>query len=158
MSPWSNFFVVICAQLLFFLFLAHRKQAFKVITPSLVIKSVVAGVVFGIAFDLVVGKYLGIFSYFLHFDPVFLVINGALSYGLWILTMQLLKSERLLSFLSWTIVIGFAYEVVNHFYPVWSWTFGGSFLYQESIVILAGYCGLAILTAFVLAFTTRPKF
>jgi hypothetical protein len=131
-TSWVNFLVVVSVQLLFFLFLAHKKKALKKITPDLLVKSLIAGAVFGIAFDLVVGEYLGIFNYALHFDPLFLIINGALSYGLWILTVQLLQREHLLAFCAWTIAIGFVYEVVNYFYPVWSWTFSGSFLYQET--------------------------
>lgn len=158
MSSWTNFLVVICMQLLFFLFLAHKKRAFKQITLGLLVKSVVLGAVFGIAFDLLVGKYLGIFSYALHFDTLFLIINGVLSYGLWVLTVQLLQSERFLSFCAWTIAIGLVYEVTNRFYPVWSWTFSGSFLYQESVVILAAYCGLGILTALAASLTMQTQF
>ncbi len=158
MSPWANFLAVVCVQLLFFLFLAYRKRAFKKVTPGLLVRSVALGVVFGIAFDLLVGKYLGVFDYALHFDPLFLAINGGLSYGLWILTVQLLQAERFLSFFAWTIAIGAAYEIADYFYPVWAWSFGGGFLYQESIVILAAYCGLALLAAFAVSRTTRIRF
>jgi hypothetical protein len=158
MSPWSNFIVVICAQLVIFLFLAYKKKATLKIRPRIVLKSIAVGTVFGIAFDVVVGKYLGIFNYVLHFDPLFLIINGALSYGLWILTIQLLQSERFISFCTWSIGIGLVYEIVNYFYPVWIWTFGGSFLYQESLVIFIAYCGLAILAALTASFTMKTPF
>jgi hypothetical protein len=158
MNPWINFFVVICVQLLFFLILLYQKRTFKTITPGLILKSVAAGVVFGMAFDLLVGRYLGIFSYALHFQPLFLVINGTLSYGLWFLTLWLLQSERFLSFCGWNIALGLVYEVTNHFYPVWSLTFGGSFLYQASMVILVEYCGLALLVAFVASLTKQAQF
>ena len=158
LNPWIDFFAVIGIQLLFFLFLAYEKKAVKKITLPLIIKSIIVGVIFGIAFDLVAGKYLGIFRYALHFDPLFLVINGGLSYGLWLLTVQLLQSERFLPFCAWTIAIGSVYEVANHFYPVWQWTFGGSFLYQESVVILAAYCGLAMLAALAASLMTQTRF
>jgi hypothetical protein len=149
MNPWINFLVVICMQFLFFLLLLYKLRAFKKITCGLLIKSVVAGVLLGVTFDLLVGKYLGIFSYILHLGLPFLILNGALSYGLWILTLQLLQSECPLSFCVWTSATGLVYEVVNYFYPVWFWTFNGSFLFQEVIVIFVGYCGGALLLRFL---------
>ena len=158
MSPLISFSVVICTQLLFFLFLAHKKRAFKKITPHLVLKGVTAGVLFGMSFDLLVGKFLGICSYALGFGPLFLIINGALSYGLWLLTLWLLRESNLLSFCAWNIALGLVYEIANYFFPVWSWTFGGSFLYQESIIILVMYCGGAMLVAYVSTIATHTKF
>jgi hypothetical protein len=158
MSPWGNFVVVVCAQFLVFLLLAYKKRAAQKITPRLVVINSAVGLVFGIALDLFAGKYLGNFSYALHFDPVFLIINGLLSYGLWILTLQLLRQNTFLSFYAWTVSVGFVYEVANYFYPVWSWTFGGGFWYQESIVVIVVYSGGAMLIAFTESLTTRAKF
>lgn len=80
------------------------------------------------------------------------------SYGIWMLTVQLLQHEHLLAFCGGVISIGFIYEVTNYFFPVWAWTFGGSFLYQEVVVILAGYCGLAMLMALFASLVTRTRF
>ena len=150
--------MIICVQLLVFLVIAHKKRILKKITPRHIVISSALGVAFGIAFDLLVGRYLGIFDYVLGFHPLFLFVNGALSYGLWFLTIQLLQSERFLSFCGWTIAIGLVYETANYFFPVWAWTFDGSFLFQESVVILAAYCGLAILAAVTASLTTQARF
>ncbi|MBU6323338.1 hypothetical protein KGQ55_01480 [Patescibacteria group bacterium] len=158
MNPWLDFFAVVSVQFFFFMFLAYRKRAFNEITLGLVGRSVAAGLIFGIAFDLAVGKYLGVFEYALRFEPLFLVLNGALSYGLWMLTIRLLRDESFLSFFAWTIAIGAVYEIADYLYPVWTWTFGGGFLFQESIVLLAAYCGLAMLAAFVATYATRTTF
>jgi hypothetical protein len=158
MSPWGNFFVIICVQLVVLLALAYRKSAIKNLTPSLLVRSIVAGALFGIVFDLSVGEYLGIFDYTLHFDPLFLLVNDCLSYSIWLLTVQLLQSERLLSFYAWTTVIGLVYEIANYYYPVWSWTFGGSFWYQEGIVVLVAYCGFALLAALASTLATPTRF
>lgn len=158
MNPWADFAAVIFVQLLAFLFLAYKKQAFKRVTLSLIAKSAVLGVVFGIVFDLAIGKYLGVFDYALHFGVLFLIINGGLSYGLWILTIQLLQNERFLAFCGWTIAIGLVYEIANYFFTVWIWTFDGSFLYREAVVIFAAYCGLAILAALASTISTKMRY
>lgn len=155
MSHWTNFLVVISAQLVLLLLLAYSKQGLKKITFTFVLQSLFLGIVAGIIFDLVVGKYIGIFDYALDFTPMFLVLNGALSYGIWILTIRMLQSERLLQFFVWTVLIGLIYEVVNYFFRVWYWTFEGSFLYQEAVVIFVAYCGLGLLTTLWLSITTK---
>lgn len=157
MSHWTNFLVVISAQLVLLLLLAYSKQGLKKITFTFVLQSLFLGIVAGIIFDLVVGKYIGIFDYALDFTPMFLVLNGALSYGIWILTIRILQSERLLQFFVWTVLIGLIYEVVNYFFRVWYWTFEGSFLYQEAVVIFVAYCGLGLLTTLWLSITTKKE-
>ena len=157
MSHWTNFLVVISAQLVLLLLLAYSKQGLKKITFTFVLQSLFLGIVAGIIFDLVVGKYIGIFDYALDFTPMFLVLNGALSYGIWILTIHILQSERLLQFFVWTVLIGLIYEVVNYFFRVWYWTFEGSFLYQEAVVIFVAYCGLGLLTTLWLSITTKKE-
>lgn len=157
MSHWTNFLVVISAQLVLLLLLAYSKQGLKKITFTFVLQSLFLGIVAGIIFDLVVGKYIGIFDYALDFTPMFLVLNGALSYGIWILTIRILQSERLLQFFVWTVLIGLIYEVVNYFFRVWYWTFEGSFLYQEAVVIFVAYCGLGLLTTLWLSITIKKE-
>ena len=158
MSPWINFLVVICTQLLFFLLLAYQKRAFKEITPGVIVKNIGAGVVLGMMSDLFIGKYLGILNYVLGFHLLFLIMNGALAYGLWFLTLRLLRSESVLSFLVWNTVIALIYEVVNHFYPVWQWTFEGSFLHKASMILIVGYWGPALLVALIATLVTQVKF
>lgn len=157
MISWVNFFIVICAQFLVFLFVAHKEKLVTKIRPVHIVQSVLLGIVFGVAFDLLVGRYLGIFTYALQFDPLFLVVNGALSYGIWMLTIYCIQSNRILSFCAWTIGIGLFCELANYFFPVWSWTFGGSFWYQEAVVILVAYCGLGILTKLLWLSVNRRK-
>jgi hypothetical protein len=158
MSPWASFLAIIAMQFAVFLALAYKKSAHVSLTKRIVVMGIVAGALFGIAFDLIVGQYLGIFNYHLGFELPFLLVNGALSYGLWMLTVLLLQRDRLIAFCGRVIFIGFVYEVSNYFFPVWAWTFGGSFLYQEGVVIIAGYCGLAALMALVATFATKTRF
>ncbi len=107
---------------------------------------------------MIFGRYLGIFGYGMDLGPAFLIVNGALSYGLMIATVLLLRSESFLRFYLWTVVLGIVYELVNHFYPVWFWTFNSNFLYQEIVLVFAAYCGLALLIAVMLSLTTHRYF
>lgn len=46
---------------------------------------VISGVVFGVIFDELIGRGLQVFQYYIH-SPTFIVVNGALSYGLAVAT------------------------------------------------------------------------
>lgn len=158
MEPWLDFFIIIGLQLLLLLFIAFQKRAFREITPYLLAHIALQGIVFGVMFDLLIGKYAGVFDYALGFGPLFLIINGALSYGLWIATIFLLRPERFFRFYLSTISIGGLYEFANYFFPVWTWKFSSNFLSQEALVIFVAYCGLSLPTALLLSLTMKARF
>ena len=110
------------------------------------------GTVFGIVFDLVVGKYLGVFEYRLGFDGGFLFVNGLFSYGLMASTVYLLRRSTFLRFYFWTELLASVYEIGNVFFPVWRWTFASSSLVEEAVLIGAAYCGLAMLMGIALQY------
>ena len=112
----------------------------------------------GISFDLLFGKYLGIFDNILGFGPKFLLINAVMSYGLMMTTIWLLRSEQFFMFYAWTICVGVIYEFINYFFPVWSWKFTENFVYQELVLIFAAYFSLAVLLSIILSLTTGARF
>mgnify|MGYP003395468573 CR=1 FL=1 len=156
MNPWANLTIVIGTQLLIFLFIYYRRE--KKHLSEILFKSLIMGICFGIPFDLIFGKYLGIYDYVLGFGLIFLFVNGLASFGLWIATVWLLRSRSFSHFCYSTICIGMIYELTNYFFPVWSWQFAGSFIYQELVVIIALYFGLAILVAILISLTTKQRF
>ena len=158
MGDWSNFCIVIAAQFLFLLIVAYKKRGLKSVTKRLLLQSMALGVLFGISFDLLVGKYFGVFDYRLGFQPVFLVVNGALSYGLMIATVSLLRAERLARLYGWVVALAVIYELVNHYYSVWRWTFVGNYWLAEAVAVVVLYFGLAILLGTTLTLTTGVHF
>ncbi|MFM2330964.1 MAG: hypothetical protein RLZZ26_471 [Candidatus Parcubacteria bacterium] len=158
MEHWLNFSVVVGVQLLFFLFVAYQKSAWRAITPKLVVQGVCVGTLFGVFFDVLVGKYLGVFSYALGFSLSFLIVNGALSYGLTVITIALLKPESFLRFYVWAVALGVVYEIANHLHPVWFWMFSSDVVYREAVVVFAAYPGLALLIAAASFWIQKPTY
>ena len=144
---WINFAIVIGVQFLLFLIHAWYEHKLKDV-PRILSQSIVIGILFGSLFDLVVGKYVGVYMYTLGFGPGFLIINGALSYGLMQANTLLMQRAQALHFYAWTLVVGFVYEVTNYFFLLWSWEFGSP-LVELLVVHLVGYPALALLMAFV---------
>lgn len=142
---WTDFLAVITIQWALFAGVALVRRTPVRRAAGILLGSIALGAVFGIAFDLVVGKTLGVYTYRAGFALPFLVINGALSYGALCATVWLVRRERFWRFYLITTAVGAAYELANRLFPVWSWTFAGSPLAQEAIVILAAYCALALL-------------
>lgn len=157
MELWVNFAVVISVQALVFFALAERKCEVA-ITHTAVLRLLLLGLVFGYPFDLLFGNYLGIYQYHLGFGALFLLVNGILSFGLMFATVFLLSRETFSRFYLWTIAIAMVYETTNYFFPVWQWTFGSGFLYQELIVVGAAYCGLSLLKAITIQIVLRTQF
>jgi hypothetical protein len=153
---WIQFSIVIFVQfLLFFLHAWYEKRLREV--PRILIQGIAIGVPFGIMFDLLVGKFLGLYWYELGFTLSFLSINGALSYGLMQANVLLMERVRFLHFYVWTILVGIIYEVTNYFFPVWHWDFGPTAI-ELVIVHSFGYIGLAILMALSWHTLTPHKF
>lgn len=146
-EAWLHFGVVIFVQFLLFIICAfHEKRlsdALRILGWGVLI-----GIAMGLSFDLVLGKFFGFSSYALGFGAPFLIVNGALSYGLFVGTILLLQRVRLVPFYIWTIGIVVVYEITNHFFRVWTWKFALPPI-EYLIVLSAGYFGGAILVAII---------
>jgi Na+/citrate or Na+/malate symporter len=146
-EAWINFAVVIFVQLLLFIVHAcYEKRLHEV--PKILGRSIFIGIFFGVLFDLVVGKFIGVYTYVLGFGPFFLVINGALSYGLMQANTLLMQKARLSHFYIWTVIVGVVYEVTNYYFRVWTWEFSSTNV-ELLIVHSFGYVGLAFIMATV---------
>lgn len=157
MGNWAHFFAVVSVQCLFCVLVLSRSQISRKISASFVSSSLIAGIVFGVPFDLFFGKYLGVFRYVSGFVFPFLIVNGALSYGLMILTVRFFDTKSFLRFYAWTVALGIVYELVNYVFPVWLWQFSGGFAYREGVVIFAAYGGLSLLLWNIFALSRLMK-
>lgn len=151
MQDWLQFAVVISVQLGIFLVVAYRqgvsgRRLWRILGRSLLI-----GIPFGIGFDIIVGEYAGLFNYVLGVNPLFLLVNGLLSYGLMIATVSFWGTDSFVKFYGLIIPLATVYEVANFFFPVWFWTLPGDFLTQQVIVVLGGYFCLSFLMKVMLA-------
>jgi len=153
---WFNFGVVILTQFLLFIVHAYYEKRLKDV-PKILLISMLIGIPFGILFDIVVGEFLGLYSYELGSGIFFLAINGALSYGLMQANALLMQRAHMLHFYVWTIIVGVVYEITNHFFRVWTWEFG-SVWFETFIVHSFGYTGLAVLMALVWHFILGHTF
>ncbi len=153
---WLNFFVVILVQFLLFIVHSWYEKRLREV-PRILGLSIAIGIPFGIIFDLVVGKYLSFYNYELGFGLAFLAVNGALSYGLMQANALLMDTDRFIHFYVWTILVGFVYEVTNHFFRVWTWDFGSPVV-ELFIVHAFGYIGLATLMALTWHFVLGHRF
>src|SRR5688572_9178251 len=101
-EAWLNFAVVIFVQAL--LFIVHGYFAKKLSqVPRVFGWGVLIGIAVGVPFDLVVEKFFGLHSYTLGFFGLFfLIINAALSYGLFVANTLLMQHARLSYFCLWT--------------------------------------------------------
>lgn len=152
-----SFTVVVVTQLVFFVV-----HAFSVGEQKNLIKylglGMLVGLPFGVVFDLVVGHYLGVFTYELGFVWWFLVINGIFSYGFMMANVFLLHGHSALHMYGWSAGLAAVYEVTNYFLPVWEWTFLSSNTLEILTVVLAAYFGLAWIMMLVLRFLFGTKF
>lgn len=155
-GEWFNFGVVISVQLLLFIIHAYYEKMLPRV-PKMLAWGVLIGIVFGTSFDLVVGNFFGIYSYFLGFNFPFLLINGALSYGLMQANTLLMQRARFLHFYIWTLIVGAVYEITNYYFPVWTWEFASP---RAELLIVhgVGYIGLAVLMALLWHIFLKHKF
>lgn len=143
-EAWLDFAAMILIQfLLFIAFAFYQKRLSEV--PRLLVQGFLIGIPFGLGFDLILGKYLGLSSYVLGFNAPFLIPNAILSYGLFAANILLLKQTRLRYLLLWTLFITAVYEVANLFFHVWTWEFVLPII-PFLIMLAVGYSGGAILT------------
>ena len=138
-----NFSLLVTIQLLFFIFHAYVARELKNILFYLG-RGMLLGLPFGVLFDLIIGKGLGMFEYELGFTFWCLVINGIFSYGFMIANVFLLKNHSWQDVYLWSVGLGTVYEVTNYFLPVWKWTFG-TLAFEYGLVVLVAYTGLTVL-------------
>ena len=140
---WLHFSIVIFVQFLVFIICAyHLKKVSQV--PHILIKGIMIGIIFGLPFDLILGEFLNFHSYILGFSISFLVLNTAISYGLFAANILLLEQMKFSYFCIWTICIMVVYEITNLFFPVWNWEIILPPI-QFLLMLSAGYLGGAIL-------------
>ncbi len=146
-EPWINFTIIVCIQLLLFIVGACYEKKLSDV-PRIIGLGILIGIVFGIPFDLVMGKYFGLYSYVLGFGTYFLVFNWVFLNGLFASNILLMQRLRLPHFFIGTIVLMIAHEVPNYFFHVWTWQF--SFTTIEHVTVLSiGYFVGAVIGAVV---------
>ncbi len=155
-EAWMSFAVVVFVQFLLFLCYAYFTKRLKDV-PRMLIWGAGIGIVVGLSFDLVIGKWLGINSYALGFGLPFLLINGVLSYGLFAANTLLMNRARLVHFYLYTLVIVAVYEITNVYFPVWAWEFSLPPL-GFLVVLSAGYLCGALLVALIAHKLLRHRF
>ena len=145
-EAWLHFAVVIFVQFLVFIAAAHYAKRLSDV-PRVLGRGVVIGLIIGIAVDLILGKFLGVYSYVLGFGALFLIPNALFSYGLFAATILLFERARLSRLYILTVVMMAVYEVANHFFRVWTWEFTSplipfpialSMLYLAGAVVVIG--------------------
>ena len=145
-EAWLNFGIVVFIQLILFIIHAYYEKSLSDI-PRILGWSIPVGIVVGVLFDLIVGKFFGFHSYALGFGAFFLILNGALSYSFFAANILLMQRVRLVHFCIWAVVIAAFYEIPHHFFRVWTWELPLPSHIEFLIVLLAGYVGGAILMA-----------
>ncbi len=146
-EAWLNFGIAFFVQALFFIAHAYYEKRLSEI-PSILRRGILSGLILGLFFDLLLGKYLRGWSYTLGFGALFLILNATLVYGLFSANILLMRKVRLMPFLIWTILMGMMLDITNFFFPVWKWSF--SYISVEFLfVFFVGNIGTAILVALV---------
>lgn len=143
MHGWLAYTAVIVVQALLLLFVAYRQRSLRGL-GRVTVTSMLSGIVLGVVTDLVLVAYLGVYSYFLPFTSLFLVINGALAYGLMTATVRLIPLQPFLPFCAWALLICAVYELANLAFPVWHWSFFESMFVLQLLGVVAIYCGGAL--------------
>jgi len=155
-EAWLHFAIVTSVQLLLFIIHAYYEKRLSD-APRILGRGVLIGVVIGLFFDLVLGKFLELFSYTLGFGVLFITLNLVFSYGLFSANTLLMQRARLLHLYLWTIIVMVVYEITNLFFPMWTWK-----LALPDIAFLAvlsvGYFGGAILVAIISHVFLRDRF
>lgn len=135
-EAWLNFSIVVFAQLLFFVVCAYYEEKFSEI-PRMLGQGILVGLALGLVYDYAI-NFFGLNSYTLGFGMPFLVINAALSYGIFVANILTLQNVRLPKFILWNIALVAVYEATNHFFDVWDWKFELPPI-EFFIVLLVGY-------------------
>lgn len=155
-EAWLNFSVVIIVQLIFFLVCASYHKRLREV-PKILLRGMIIGVIVGLIYDHLLGKYLGLFSYELGFGFFFLLLNAGLSYGLFAANTLVLKNVTTIYFLVWTSLLVAVYETVNYFFSVWRYEFTLPSLPLFLILIL-GYASGSLLVSLIAYKVFKYKF
>lgn len=91
---WVNFAVVVLVEVAVFVAFAAIRRMPPRDSIGLLASCCCAGVFVGACFDLMVGSRYGVFSYFHRIDPIFLMLNGAFSYGPALATARIFPVTR----------------------------------------------------------------
>lgn len=146
-GAWANFAIVFLVQ--FVLFIVHAWYEKKLPHMSrILLWGALTGVVLGPVMDLMFCKFANLCTYTLGFGSFFLILNGALLYGLFAANTLLMEQARFLHFCIWTLTVATVFEVTNLFIPLWTYTFPAPSLEFFAIVTL-GNLGTAFLIAIV---------
>jgi hypothetical protein len=143
MYGWAAYAAVIGVQVALLLLVAYRRRSLHGLV-RVIITSIPLGIALGVATDLILGAYLGVYGYYLPMSPLFLVVNGALAYGLMTATVRLIPLQPFLPFCAWAVLICAVYELANLAFPVWYWSFFENMIVMELLGIIAIYCGGAL--------------
>jgi hypothetical protein len=142
---WINFSVVVFVQFsLFFITALYYKKLKEI--PLILLYSIIIGTFVGLLYDLMLGKYLGLVSYSFGFVIPHLLLNASVSYGLFVASVLLLQSIRILNFVTWIGIIVIIYEITNLYFPVWTYEFSLPLL-PFFILCLIGYSSGALLAS-----------
>lgn len=145
-EAWLNFIIIVFLQLIFFVAHAHYEKKPAEI-PRILVWSIPVGIVVGILFDLIVGKFLGFHFYALGFGATSIILNGVFLYSFFAANILLMQRVRLMHFCIGAIAIAMFYEIPHYFFHVWTWEIPLSPCIEFLTVLLVGYVGGAILMA-----------
>lgn len=155
-SNLLDFAVLVSLQLIIFSIYAYKVGEKDNIGKYLK-QGMLLGLPFGVVFDLVIGKYFGLFTYVLGYDLWFLIINGIFSYGFMITNVILFRKYAPVRMYISTACLGLTYETMNHFWPVWEFTFATPLAELVSVVFVL-YIGLAWLMMVALQLVFKNPF
>ncbi len=142
-EPWVYFAILAFVQLLLFIVGAWYEKRLSEI-PRIIGLSILIGIAFGIPFDLVIGKYFGLYSYVLGFSTFFLVFNWVFLNGLFVANTLLMQRLRLPYFFLGTIVLMVAHELSNYFFRVWTWQFSFSPIEHVMVLSIGYFVGVVV--------------
>lgn len=133
---WFNFFVLIFVQLLVFLIHAYYEKKLADV-PRVLWQGALSGIVFGPLCDLIGGKYFGLGTYLLGFGPLFLILLGLLGWGLGAANILLMQQARLQHFCIWMMLVIVVSEILNLFFPLWTFPFAYTSIEYVIIALLS---------------------
>ena len=143
MELWLNFVVVGLVAFFLFMVCVFREQRYSD-APRLLLLGILTGVPLGLLSDFALR---GTYTYPLGYGLLYLILNAAVVYGLFVATVLALQRVRFLRFSIWIIAIMAVYEITNHVFPVWGYKVS-PFLGWLSFV-LVGYFATAIFIALI---------
>jgi len=155
-EAWFNFFVIVFVQLVLFLAHALYEKKFAQIIPILS-QAIFGGIVLGLSFDLLFGKFFGMYSYTVGFDFLPLLIIAVFGYGLFVAHVLLMKEVTLVNFWFRIMLVAAGFEIANVYFPTWVWEFPWTFS-EYLFVQSAGNFGAAVLVAIFWHFSLSQRF